>query len=184
MLLGLPRLANLAAIGIARCKSRHFSTSHMLNITIKFNVTEDMYKEYEKNKKAQQEQKAISKKKKEKPPSKHTLENPLIMGKVSSERYEKVVKVAVPKHRLNETFLLFVRENDNILVYDEKMQCKPGDWILMRRQAEAFDVDVMHKVERVLYPYGNFVDPLTNRRSLGLYYDDDMERLETIKLDL
>lgn len=146
-------------------------------INFKFKLTDEMTQEFKKTEAAKPKdptpQKAL-----------HTLESSLIMARVSHERYDKVIKVAVPKHRLNEAFLLYVRENDDILVYDEKSECNPGDWILVRRQEEPIDKDVEHKVESIVYSYGNYIDPLTGRRSFGLYHDDDIEKLEKIKLDL
>lgn len=146
-------------------------------LKFKFKLTDEMVKDF------QEKQAAIPK---EPPPPKalHTLESSLIMGRVSHERHDKVVKIAVPKHRLNEHFLLYVRENDNVQVYDENSVCNPGDWILVRRQKEPIDKDVEHVVERVVYSYGNYIDPLTGRRSFGMYHDDDIEKLEKIKLEI
>lgn len=143
----------------------------------KFKLTDEMVRE--------QEEKARNAPKKPEPEKAlHTKESSLIMGRVSSDRYDKVIKVAIPKHRLNEHLLLYVRENDNIYALDEHNQCKPGDWILLRRQEKPIDEGVEHKVDRVVYYYGNYVDPITSRRSIGLYYDDDVRKLEEIKLDL
>lgn len=146
-------------------------------VAFKFKLTEEMTREFEDSE--------LAKNKKEPPPQAlHTKEGSLIMGRVSSERFRKVVKVGIPKHRLNNHLLMFFREIDDIYAYDEDDSCKPGDWILLRRQKEPLDKDVMHTVERVVYSYGNYVDPITGRRSLGLYYDDDFEKLEKIKLEL
>jgi len=134
-----------------------------------------MLKQYEDKKRAEMKEEPDTR-------SLHAKESSLIMARVSSERYKKVIKVAVPKYRLNEYYLLYRKENDNLYAYDENDECKPGDWILLRRQKEPLDKGVEHKVERVVYQYGNYIDPLTNRRSYGLYYDDDIERLEKIKI--
>lgn len=114
----------------------------------------------------------------------HTRESSLIMGRVSSDRYEQVIKVGIPKHRLNDRFLLYVREQDNVHALDENNLCKPGDWVLLRRQEKPIDEGVEHKVERVVYQYGKYIDPTTGRRTYGIFYDDEVERLEKIKLDL
>lgn len=157
-----------------RCIS---SSTKLMNTNFKLKLTDEMVKE-------QYEKELASPKKPESPKALHTLESSLIMGRVSHERFDKVIKVAVPKHRLNDHLLLYVRENDNVQVYDERSECNPGDWILLRRQKEPIDKDVDHVVERVVYSYGNYVDPFTGRRSLGLYHDDDMEKLEKIKLEV
>lgn len=156
-------------------QARHFATSSRMQFKFRFN--EEMEKEY------------LSKKEqepKEPPPelALHTRESSLIMARVSSDRYQKVIKVGVPKHRLNEFYLLYIREQDSIYAYDENDQCKPGDWVLLRRQDEPLDTNVSHKVERIVYTHGRYIDPLTGRRSLGLYYDDDVEKLEKIKLEI
>lgn len=129
------------------------------------------------------EEKMKAEKKPESPPALHTKENPLIMGKVSSDRYKNVIKVGVPKHRLNDVLLMYIRENDDVQALDAENICKPGDWVLLRRDPEPVDERVSHIVERVVHSSGHFVDPLTNRRTLGIYYDDDLVDLERIKMD-
>jgi len=106
------------------------------------------------------------------------------MARVSHERYKNIVKCAVPKHRLNPVLMMFRRENDDIQVIDDSNMSSPGDWVLVRRDDSIPDEDVKHRLERVVYQYGKYIDPLTNRRTLGLYYDDDMTHLERIKVDL
>uniref|UniRef100_A0A6G1SJP3 Uncharacterized protein C05D11.10 n=1 Tax=Aceria tosichella TaxID=561515 RepID=A0A6G1SJP3_9ACAR len=142
----------------------------------KFKLTDEMSREFE--------EKQLAKKKPESPMAHHTKENTIIMGKISHERYKKVVKVGVPKHRLNEFLLFYVRENDNVQALDENDIAKPGDWVLLRKIDKPIDEKVTHTVERVVHSYGNYVDPLTNRRTLGIYYDDDIEKLERIKMEL
>lgn len=105
------------------------------------------------------------------------------MGKVSSDRYKKVVKCGVPKHRFNEFLSLYIRESYDVQALDENDICKPGDWVLLR-QKETVDTKVTHEVERVVYSYGHYIDPITNKRSLGLYFDDDMKQLEKIKVEM
>ena len=142
----------------------------------KFKLTEEMSKDFE--------QKQAEIKKPEIQLAKHTIENSLIMGKVSHDRYKKVVKVGVAKHRMNDFLLMYIRENDDVQALDENDVSQPGDWVLLRKEENPVDKAVTHKVERVVYSYGNIVDPITNRRTLGLYYDEDMIRLEKIKVDL
>lgn len=164
----------LAPIRLRPIITRQFCTSPQLGF--KFKLTEELSKAFEEKQKAKQ-----------KPPPEpalHTKLNSLIMGRVSHERYKKVVKVAIPKHRLNEYFLLYIRESDNVQALDDNDVCKPGDWVLLRRDEELPDQKVRHRVERVVYSYGKYIDPLTGRRSLGIYFDDDMDRLEKIKIEL
>lgn len=167
-------LAKLIKFKPAVTGCRQLSTTSQLGF--KFKLTEEMSREYEKAKEAVKEE--------VKEPALHTKQSPLIMGRVSSERYKSVIKVAIPKHRMNDMLLLYRRENDDIEAYDENNICQPGDWILLRRDETIVDKNIKHKVERVVHSYGNYVCPLTGRRSFGLYYDDDMERLERIKVEL
>lgn len=153
---------------------RRFCTSPQMGF--KFKLTDEMSKEFEKK------QSAV--KKPEPELAKHTKENSLIMGKVSHDRYKKIVKVGVPKHRINDLLLLYVRENDDVQALDENDVSRPGDWVLLRKEERPVDKNVTHRIERVVYSYGNIVDPITNRRTLGLHYDEDMLRLEKIKVDL
>lgn len=75
--------------------SRRLSTSPIVNF--KFKLTEDMSRQFEE----QQKKKKKELEAKKAQPALHTRESSLIMGKVSSDRYKKVIKVGVPKHRLN-----------------------------------------------------------------------------------
>jgi ribosomal protein S17 len=168
----MPRLYLTRAI-FSQC-TRGIRTTPQLGF--KFKLTEEMSREYEEKQKANQ--------KPESPKALHTKENTLIMGKISHDRYKKVVKVGVPKHRLNEFLLMYIRELDNVQALDENDICKPGDWVLLRKIDDPVDPKVTHKIERVVHSYGNYVDPLTNRRTLGIHYDDDIERLERIKMDM
>lgn len=160
------------------CRSKLFSLSQVR--TFKMKLTEELIQEGEAKRRAAEEEAKRHLPEK----ASHTKESSLIMGRVSSERYNKVVKIGVPKHRLNELLLLYLSEQDNVYAYDELDECKAGDWVLLRRQKEPVDEGVEHKVERIVYHYGKFIDPITNRRSMGFYFEDDYERLEKIKLDL
>lgn len=106
------------------------------------------------------------------------------MGRVSDERYKQVVKIGVPKYRLNEYYLIFVKEQDNVQALDADNISKPGDWVLIRRNPDAVDEKVPFVIEKVVYSYGNYIDPLTGKRAFGIYYDEDLERLEKIKLEV
>lgn len=141
----------------------------------KFKLTEEMSRELEEKQKAE--------KRHESPKATHTVANAIIMGKISHDRYKKIVKVGVPKHRLNEFLLLYVREHDDVQAIDENDQTKPGDWVILRKIDDPIDPKVTHRIEQVVHRYGNYVDPLTNRRTLGIYYDEDVEKMEMIKMD-
>lgn len=155
---------------------RHLSLSHRL--AFKFKLTEDAMKDYEERERIKKESKVEPEK------ALHTKESPLIMARVSHDRYRNIVKCAVPKHRLNEFLLMYIRENDNVQAYDENNITNPGDWVLLRRDESISDENVRHIVDKVVYTYGNYVDPITGRRSCGLYFDDDLQRLEKIKIDI
>lgn len=166
MLRGIRHNATLCA--------RKFSTSEHLGF--KFKLTDELMKKYEEQQRA-----------KKKPPPELALttkESPLLMGRVSHDRYNQVVKIGVPKHRLNEYYLLFVKEKDDVQALDANNISKPGDWVLIRRDPNPMDEKVPFVIERVVYSYGNYIDPLTGKRSFGVYYDEDMERLEKIKLEV
>lgn len=155
------------------CK-RALSTTPRLGF--KFKLTDELVKEYEEKERSKPKEQPVY--------ALHTRESSLIMGRVSSDRFEKVIKVGVPKHRFNEYFLLYVREQDNIQAFDRDGLCKPGDWVLLRKQEVPLDEGVEHEVVRIVYSYGNYVDPITGKRSMGIYFEDDVEKLEKIKLEL
>lgn len=160
---------------ISAANRRTLTTTRSVNF--KFKLTDEMSEEFER----QQQEKLAAQKLPQLAES--TLASSLLMGRVSDVRYKQVVKIGVPKHRLNPMLLLYVRETDEVQVYDENNLCKPGDWVLIRKWPESTDKAVTHKVEKVVHEHGNYVDPLSGRRAFGLYYDDDLEKLEQIKLD-
>lgn len=106
------------------------------------------------------------------------------MAKVSSDRYQKVVKCGAPKHRFNDFILMHIREGYDVQALDANHICQPGDWVLLRQRDDLPDKSVTHEVEKVVYSAGHYICPITNKRSLGLYYDDDMKKLERIKVEL
>lgn len=151
---------------------RRLSTTPRMGF--KFKLTDEMSKEFEDQQKSQKKSEPLL--------AQHTRSNTLIMGKVSSDRYKKVVKCGVPKHRFNDFLLMHVRENDDVQALDENDVCKPGDWVLLRREIDPVDKLVTHRVERIVYSSGHIIDPITNRRSFGLYFDDEMVQLEKMKI--
>lgn len=157
---------------------RQFYQSSVMNFKFKF--TETMARD-EELKLKQKEEEELKKKAR---PALHTYDSSLIMGRVSHDRYKKVVKIGVPKHRLNEYYLLYVKEQDNVYALDEKNLTNPGDWVLLRRNHEISDEKVTHVIEKVVYKYGHYVDPITKKRSSGLYFDEDKEEYEKVKLQL
>ena len=168
-------ITNTGLMHLLRCGCRRqLSTSQMA--CFKFKLTEEMMRES-----ADAQTKAV---KKEPEKSLHAREGSLIMARVSHERHKNIIKCAVPKHRLNDLLLMYVRENDNVQALDDNGVANPGDWILLRRDESIPDKNVDHRVEKIVYTYGKYVDPITNRRSLGLYFDDDWEQLERIKIDI
>lgn len=157
---------------------RYISTSPRSEF--KFKLTDELVKKCEEEQKRKKKEIETSKPQK----ALFTLNSPLIMGKVSSERYKKVIRVGIPKHRLNEHLLMYFRDLDNVYAYDCKDECDAGDWVLLKKDSEFEDEQVTHKIDRIVYKHGNYIDPITGRRSLGLYYDDDIEELEKIKIDI
>lgn len=171
-------LSNIRISRLGLAFSRQLQTTSIQNFKFKF--TEDMAREQEKKMKIKEEEDA----KKQPEQAITTKETTLLMGRVSDDRYKSVVKIGVPKHRLNEYFLMYIREQDSVYALDENNIAKPGDWVLIRKKTDIPDKKVTHIVDKVIYKMGNLVDPLTNKRSLGLYYDEDYRELEKIKLDL
>lgn len=157
------------------CFRRHISTSNSHGF--KFKLTEEISEQYEQEQKKKKDQESAP------TLSKPTLESSILMGKVSSDRYQKVIKIGVPKHRMNQILNMWIRETDNVYAYDEHDECKPGDWVIIEKKTLS-DPKVTHQVKRVTYKSGNWVDPITGRRAFGIYYDDDLEKLEKIKIDL
>lgn len=169
-------IPNIATRSILKTGCRQFSATPALSF--KFKLTEEMSKQFEE--KQAKERSMI----KEPEKALHTLESSLVMGRVSSESYKNIVKCAIPKHRFNEFLSMYRRENDDVQALDGNMITNPGDWVLLRRDESLPDKNVRHVVEKVVYQCGKYVDPITNRRSLGLYFEDDWEQLERIKLDM
>lgn len=74
-------------------------------------------------------------------------------------------------------FLLiqYFREDEFVFAHDPEKVCKTGDIVLVRELAEKLTTLITHKVEKVVYPLGDIVDPITGKLVVVGKYRDQIE---------
>uniref|UniRef100_A0AC34RHA2 Ribosomal protein S17 n=1 Tax=Panagrolaimus sp. JU765 TaxID=591449 RepID=A0AC34RHA2_9BILA len=71
----------------------------------------------------------------------------------------------------------YFAESKDYWALDSKSVSQVGDHVLIRiaEQAERPTSSVMHNVDRVIFKFGNLIDPITKKRVLnGLQFEDEL----------
>ncbi|KAE9552254.1 hypothetical protein FO519_004532 [Halicephalobus sp. NKZ332] len=71
----------------------------------------------------------------------------------------------------------YFAESKDYWALDDRSTCKVGDQVLIRiaERSQRPTSSVMHNVERVIFQFGNLIDPITKKRVLnGLQYEDEI----------
>ncbi|XP_054167233.1 uncharacterized protein LOC128964627 [Oppia nitens] len=100
----------------------------------------------------------------------------LLMAKCLGSPLNNTIKVSIPRLKFDTFFNMYFRENEQLLVDDNKLKCKPGDWLIIRQLDQPLSLRVNHRAEKVVYRAGHLVDPLTGKQSLGYEYVSDADR--------
>lgn len=88
----------------------------------------------------------------------------------------QTVKVFVPKLQFDDFLKMHFRENDELYVHDPQEQCRPGDWILVRKLDQPMSLKVQHQLVRVVYENGNKICPITGKKAVGYKFEDEISK--------
>nr|CAG4642139.1 EOG090X0GMQ [Eurycercus lamellatus] len=58
--------------------------------------------------------------------------------------------------------------------------CKPGDVVLIERLPSKLTKHITHKVNRVVYPFGDITDPISGKKVVVGKYRDEIENRNTL----
>jgi len=108
----------------------------------------------------------------------------LLLGKVLFPGINpaiKAVPVSVISMKLEPRIHVYYNTEEKYWVSDPEMKCQVGDMVLIRQLDEPLSVDVKHKVQEVVFPVGNIIEPSTGRRCRGVeYIDEDRRSFRTL----
>jgi len=104
------------------------------------------------------------------------MSSSLVMAKCLGQPLNQTIKVLIPKLKFDTFLNMYFRDTEQILADDHNHDCKPGDWLLVRKLDQPLSLRVDHRVERVVYRAGHVVDPLSGKQSLGYEYVSDADR--------
>jgi len=100
----------------------------------------------------------------------------ILLAKCVDNTLRQNIRVLVPRLKYDHWLKTHFRENDELMVLDEKEASKPGDWVLIKELPENVSLQVKHKVLNVVYQTGNVIDPITGQKAVGWRYAKDIER--------
>lgn len=101
----------------------------------------------------------------------------MILAKVvGSQTLKQTVRVWAPHLKYDAHLRAHFRENDEYLAHDPKEKCKSGDWVLIKELPEPLTLKVKHEVMKVVYESGNMICPLTGKKTVGLEFQDDIQK--------
>ncbi|XP_014209370.1 28S ribosomal protein S17, mitochondrial [Copidosoma floridanum] len=97
-----------------------------------------------------------------------------IIGKCIPSWKTNAVKVQIPNFEYDENLHMHFRRLDFCYAHDPDKTCKTGDLILIEVLPEKMTRLITHKVVEILFPTGNFVDPITGKKVAGSKYRDNI----------
>lgn len=68
------------------------------------------------------------------------------------------------------------RESDEMMVRDETGKCEMGDWIIVKPMEIKKTINVDYELYKFVYKHGNYICPLTGKRSYGFMFKEDYDR--------
>lgn len=79
------------------------------------------------------------------------------MAKVYRPVMKQIIKVAIPRLKLDLYLNMYFRELDEILVFDAKEEGRVGDWVLIKELEDNLTIQVKHQVVKVVYVRGKLI---------------------------
>jgi hypothetical protein len=98
-------------------------------------------------------------------------------------------KVSVFSWNFNLKTLRYWVESEYFWAYDQKSLIKQGDWIIIKPMLHVDSPiksirPITHEVEKVVFPFGNRVDPVTKKLAYELKFADDIEFKRNLIVDV
>ncbi|OXA43594.1 hypothetical protein Fcan01_21416 [Folsomia candida] len=64
--------------------------------------------------------------------------------------------------------------------HDTTGKCKEGDIVLVEELPQRLTRDITHQIKRIVYPFGDMVDPVTGKKCYRTQYRDDVKRINEL----
>lgn len=69
----------------------------------------------------------------------------------------------------------YFKEYEYYFAYDPEKVCKTGDVVLIRKLDEKLTTLITHKVEKIVYKLGDYIDPITGKEVVMNKYREQIE---------
>lgn len=100
----------------------------------------------------------------------------LALAKVLSNAVNKSIKVQVVRYAFKQSLLCHFKERTNMDALDEKLETKPGDWVLLEQLPEKYSLTIAHRVRKLVWQTGNVIDPITGKKCVHTDFEEDLDR--------
>lgn len=77
-------------------------------------------------------------------------------------------------------FFQYFSKFEYIYAHDPEKKCKTGDVVLIEELPKRMTRLITHKVKSVVYPLGDVVDPLTNKKVVAGKYRDEIDVINEV----
>uniref|UniRef100_A0A914CCI3 Uncharacterized protein n=1 Tax=Acrobeloides nanus TaxID=290746 RepID=A0A914CCI3_9BILA len=98
-------------------------------------------------------------------------------------------KIKCPWNKFDDWTKKYWVESEYFWAYDQKSLIKQGDWVIIKPMLHVDSPiksirPITHEVEKVVFPFGNRVDPVTKKLAYELKFADDIEFKRNLIVDV
>uniref|UniRef100_A0A0A9WG07 28S ribosomal protein S17, mitochondrial n=1 Tax=Lygus hesperus TaxID=30085 RepID=A0A0A9WG07_LYGHE len=98
----------------------------------------------------------------------------LLLGKCVPSVKPSSSKICITKMELDVNLLMYFKNNTHVYAHDPDKKCKSGDVVLIEELPQKLSKEVTHRVVEIVYPMGDVIDPLTQKKVVMSEFRDDI----------
>nr|CAG4649782.1 EOG090X0GMQ [Scapholeberis mucronata] len=83
---------------------------------------------------------------------------------------KNAVKLTVKIMEFDTNLNMHFSKHETVYAHDPSNCCKPGDVVLIDKLPQRLSKNVTHQVNKVVYPFGDITDPITNKKVVAGKY--------------
>uniref|UniRef100_A0A336LUZ8 CSON005318 protein n=1 Tax=Culicoides sonorensis TaxID=179676 RepID=A0A336LUZ8_CULSO len=99
----------------------------------------------------------------------------MLLGTVWPCVKKNAAKIRVKKMVLDTNLNMYFNEHEYIFAHDPQKLCKTGDIVLIKELPKKLTTLITHKVDKIVYPLGDIVDPITGKKCVVGKYREEIE---------
>ncbi|KAB0804961.1 hypothetical protein PPYR_01931 [Photinus pyralis] len=104
----------------------------------------------------------------------------LLLGECVPCLKHNASKFKIRRFELDTNLLMYFRKVDFVYALDPEKKCKTGDIVLIEKCPEQLTRLITHKINQIVYPLGDVVDPLTGKRVVGGKFREHTEAVNQV----